>query len=44
MYKDFDISHECSLRQNLSVGKNSYDLVTLMFDLHIENVNFGYNF
>jgi hypothetical protein len=39
MYWDFDILHECSLKQDLPMGTNRYDLVTLtlVFNLHIEN-------
>jgi hypothetical protein len=47
MYWDFDISHECSLRQDPPMGINRFDLavtLTLMFDLDIETFNFGYNF
>jgi hypothetical protein len=40
-----DISHECTLRQNLFMGTKIFDLVTLtlVFDLLIKNFNLGYN-
>jgi hypothetical protein len=46
MHKAFDISHECSLWQDLSMGTKLFDHVTLtlMFDLLIKNFNLGYNF
>jgi hypothetical protein len=37
------IFHECSLRHDLSKGTKRYDLV-FVFNLHVENFNFGYNF
>jgi hypothetical protein len=44
-YWGFDISHDCSLWQDLSIGTKIFDLVTwtLMFDLLIKNFNLGYN-
>jgi hypothetical protein len=46
MYWDFDISREYPLWQDLSMGTNSFDLVTitLVLDLLIENFNLGYIF
>jgi hypothetical protein len=35
----FDISNECLLRQDLYMGTNWFYLLTLMFDIHIENFN-----
>jgi hypothetical protein len=42
----FDISHECSLWQDFSMGTKLFDHVTLtlMLDLLIKNFNLGYNF
>jgi hypothetical protein len=42
MYFDFDIPYECSLKQDTPMGTTRFDLVTftLMFDLHIEILNF----
>jgi hypothetical protein len=41
MYYDFDILHVCLFRQDLSVGTNRFDLVTLtlVFDRHNEHFN-----
>jgi hypothetical protein len=40
------LSFECSLWQDLSMGTNRFDFVTLtlVFDLFIQNLSHGYNF
>ena len=45
MYLYVDISHECSLSQDLFMGTKLFDLVTLtlVFDLLFKNFNLGYN-
>jgi hypothetical protein len=46
IYEDFDISHEYSLWQDLSMGTTNFDFVTLtlVFDLLIENFNLAVSF
>jgi hypothetical protein len=46
MYLGFDISHECSLWQDLSMGTKKFDHVTLtlMFDPLIKNFNLAITF